>query len=183
MFFFKYYKKELANKKSSAQVYHMLVYVLVYLVKHAFLSEIQKVGWQTLQARRKISDLAMFYKIQYGFVNISFPKTVALSYTATRQNHEHKYMAIQANTQVYKNSVFERTVPVWNSLPVTADKAANVAQFQAAFLPVVANISSTNQMFLTCTCTVFILAPKLYIHKMHIRARCVNCCYRIVILL
>ena len=82
----------------------------------------------------------MFYKIQHGFVNIGFPTAVAPSYTATRQNHEHKYMAIQANTQVYKNSYFVRTVPVWNSLPVTAVKAANVAQFQAACLPVVANL-------------------------------------------
>ena len=103
-------------------------------------SMILKVGWQTLQARRRLSDLAMFYKIQHGFVNISFPTAVAPSYTATRQNHEHKYMAIQANTQVYKNSYFVRTVPVWNSLPATAVKAANVAQFQAACLPVVANL-------------------------------------------
>ena len=57
---------------------------------------------------------------------------------ATRQNHNHKYMTIQANTQVYRNSYFVRTVPVWNALPATAVEAASAAQFQAACLPVVA---------------------------------------------
>ena len=85
-----------------------------------FRSMMQKVGWQTLQARRKLRDLVMFCKMQHGFVNIGFPTAVTPSYMTMRQNHDHTYMRIHTNTQVYRNSYFVRTVPVWNALPATA---------------------------------------------------------------
>ena len=81
----------------------------------------------------------MFYKIQHEH---RFPYTctaVTPSYMAMRQNHDQKYMTIQANTQVYKNLYLVRTVSVWNALPATAVEAANAVEFQATCLPVVTN--------------------------------------------
>ena len=68
--------------------------------------------WQTLQHRRAIYDLALFYKIQHNLVNITFPVTVKPS-----PRHNNRYIHIQAlHSDAYKYHFYVRTVRLWNLL-------------------------------------------------------------------
>lgn len=86
-----------------------------------------KLQWQSLQHRRAISDLAMFYKIRNQLVNIEFPSTIREHYLKIG-----KYQHIQANhSEVYKYSFFCRSVRLWNQLPPEVAGSRSIDGFRS----------------------------------------------------
>ena len=82
--------------------------------------------WHSLQHRRAIRDLQLFFKIKNELVNIPFPHTVTLS---TR--NPNKFITIQAlHSEVYKYQFFPRTIRLWNSLPLTVTSAPTLEAFR-----------------------------------------------------
>ena len=69
--------------------------------------------WSTLQNRRALYDLVVFYKIINQLINIAFPHTV--------QNYPHnlnRYLHIHAlHSNAFKYHFYVRTVRWWNLLP------------------------------------------------------------------
>jgi hypothetical protein len=91
---------------------------------------VTRLKWDTLQKRRQLADLAMFYKIENGIVRIPFPPAVAaIPVPSTRQNHLLTKLIPHATINAYKYSFFIRTIPIWNRLPAGAVTAETVDQF------------------------------------------------------
>ena len=74
-------------------------------------------NWQSLEERRIINDLTMFYNINSNFVNISFPAEISLGFQGTRRSHDCKFMPLSASVNAYKYSFFPRSNPglEWSS--------------------------------------------------------------------
>ena len=69
----------------------------------------------TLQDRRYISDIILFFKIKHSLVNVSLPIIVQSSAL-----HANKFRHIQAlHSDAYKYSFFVRSVPYWNLVPAS----------------------------------------------------------------
>ena len=59
-------------------------------------------NWQSLEERRIINDLTMFYKINSNFANISFPAEISLGFEGTRRSHGYKFMPLSSSVNAYK---------------------------------------------------------------------------------
>ena len=92
--------------------------------------------WPLLKTRRDLRDLEMFYKIETGLMNMSFPQELAWGYSRTR-GHQRKYRQIGGSVNAYKHSFFVRTVPMWNTLPAAAVQTDMIAAFKVATSTVV----------------------------------------------
>ena len=75
---------------------------------------IQSLGWESLQHRRYINRLTMFFKIQNGFLDIS-PDFVQLNDQLTRGSKHLRQLP--ATNDAYKFSLYPRTISHWNRLP------------------------------------------------------------------
>ena len=85
-----------------------------------------KLRWQSLQHRRAISDICMFYKIRNNIVTIEFPPTVKQHY-----RDAFKYQSIQANhSEAYKNGFYPRSVRLWNQLPIVLRESLTIESFR-----------------------------------------------------
>ena len=69
--------------------------------------------WQSMQHRRSLSDLNLFFKIRHNIVNINYPPSVHPN--LRKLNY---YQQIQANNaDAYKFSFYPRVIRLWNQLP------------------------------------------------------------------
>ena len=77
-------------------------------------------GWRSLENRRYDSRLAMFYKIQYGFVAVPMPSYFERPKEITRHslNNPLSFRQVYASADYYRFSFFPMTVVLWNRLPV-----------------------------------------------------------------
>ena len=83
---------------------------------------IQRLGWRSLEDRRRDARLTTLYKIDHELVAIS--KTDRLDRPTRRlwQSHDNAYQVPHCRIDVRKMSFFPRTVRDWNALP--PDKAS-----------------------------------------------------------
>ena len=88
-------------------------------------------GWSSLQSRRTVHDLTLFYKTNSGEVIIPFPPELVPTERRTRASQQHQLTFIHpwAAVDSYKYSFFVRTVPYWNSLPPTVVNANSLKSF------------------------------------------------------
>ena len=89
---------------------------------------------QSLEERRIINDLTMFYKINSSFVNIFFPAEISLGFRGTRRSHDYKFMPLSASVIAYKYWSSFRTIAVWNGLPFSAVHASSVNFVKASIV-------------------------------------------------
>ena len=70
-------------------------------------------NWPSLQSRRRICDLGMFYTIHRGQVNISLPYdlTSVPAYGRTRASYDSKIRFPSSSVDAYKHSFYVRTIP------------------------------------------------------------------------
>ena len=82
---------------------------------------IAHLGWQSLQHRRVVNDMSMFYNINFHHLNIDFPPDIKEKHFnyATRAIDRHCFQLDHSISAVdsHKFSSYIRYVPVWNSLP------------------------------------------------------------------
>ena len=100
-------------------------------------------NWPSLDERCIITDLTMFYKINFNVVNIhvSFSAEINLGFQGTRRSHDYKFMPLSSSVSAYKYSFFPRTIPAWNGLPFSVIHASSVNHFKASIL----YLTSSNQ--------------------------------------
>jgi ribonuclease P/MRP protein subunit RPP40 len=86
---------------------------------------------ETLELRRLRQDLVLTYEILTGLtdVNVADFFTVANSSHCTR-GHCYKLQANHSRVDVRKFFFAERVVPIWNSLPATAEDFASLQTFR-----------------------------------------------------
>ncbi|KAK2552832.1 Leucine-rich repeat-containing protein 72 [Acropora cervicornis] len=88
-------------------------------------------NWPSLQSRRRICDLGMFYKIHRGQVNFSIPYelTSVPAYGRTRKSHDFKIRLPFSSVDAYKHSFNVRSIPAWNALPADVVGSASHPEF------------------------------------------------------
>ena len=94
---------------------------------------LDELEWPSLEARREQSSETFFYKIHSGKVSLDKDKylTPAPNLRRTRASHESKYTRYLAYSEAVKNSLFPRTIPVWNSLPSSVVSSKTPEEFKA----------------------------------------------------
>ena len=76
----------------------------------------QKLGWQSLEQRRKLARLALMYKITMGKAavgNLEILQKNSRARAANSCNYNH----LRTNTAQHIKSFFPRTIPEWNKIP------------------------------------------------------------------
>ena len=94
-------------------------------------SMLTDLNWSSLQLRRSICDIGMFYQIHRGHVNVSLPHELISvpTYSRTRASHEFKLSLPSSSVNAYKYSFYVRTIPAWNALPPDVIKSGSYSEF------------------------------------------------------
>jgi len=90
---------------------------------------LERLKWQTLETRRKIARLTMFFKISNGLVNISNLNLTAPT-RRSRHHHSKTFQVPSSRTDYRKFSYFPRTIPDWNGLPEAIVSAPSLGCFK-----------------------------------------------------
>ena len=88
---------------------------------------LSKLILRTLQKRRQISSLTMFYKIKHNLVNIQFPSNIQPSLRS-------RYTIPRSRINAHKYSFFPRTTKLWNNLPPDICNSPDLGSFRAGLL-------------------------------------------------
>ena len=89
---------------------------------------VKSLEWHTLQERRLVRRLSIFYQVLHGNTAVQLPNYV------TQQNrprpHPFQYSSIQASKLCYTDSFWPRTILSWNPLPLDIVSAKSVDHFK-----------------------------------------------------
>ena len=91
---------------------------------------ITSLDWESLESRRKKADLLMLYKVKNNLVSIPSQYHPLETNRATRCNHNQKLCHIRASTDLYKCSLFPRTVPLWNQQSANLIEQESIDDFK-----------------------------------------------------
>ena len=98
---------------------------------------IETLGRRSLEQRRAIADLCLFYKIVHGLVAVPLPRFIQLNTRISRYCHSMTFRQPHTTTDCYlKVFIFPVAVVQWNALPESvvccqALKLSASATFQA----------------------------------------------------
>lgn len=90
--------------------------------------------WPTLQQRRKISRLTMFYRSIRHEVAVDVPDYITRVERPQRNRHSQCYIPLQCRTRTYQNSFFPKTIMDWNELPVDTVSQESSSLFKTALV-------------------------------------------------
>ena len=91
------------------------------------LSQLQ---WATLEQRRYITRLSIFYKILYDHdFPVQIPPYFLTTQYPTRQYHTNHFILPSGNTTQYQLSYFPRTIKDWNTLPLATIESPSLTTF------------------------------------------------------
>ena len=91
---------------------------------------LQDLNWPSLQQRREMLRLVLFYKIHHNLVVFDSSPYITPALRATRNTHQQGYQIPTSSTEYHRNSFFPRTVKVWNSLPPDIISAPSAEAFR-----------------------------------------------------
>ena len=92
---------------------------------------LQTLQWRSLQERRLVARLTMFYKAVEGKAACHIPDEFLTTTPNTRASHDRQYEFPHSRLDAYKYSFFPRTIRVWNILPHGLVHAADTDSFKA----------------------------------------------------
>ena len=85
--------------------------------------------WQSLQEHWKIARLSLLYKALYDHIALQVPPYYTLSHSNTRGNHQFSFVHPSTRTNVYKYSLYLKTIIHWNNLSPDMASAQSPAEF------------------------------------------------------
>jgi hypothetical protein len=91
---------------------------------------LQNLGWQTLENRRKMARLTLFYKSINGEAAVNIPPYLTKPTTRTRQYHSQRFSRLSTSTDTYKYSFNPRTISDWNNIPPEVILSPSVDSFR-----------------------------------------------------
>ena len=92
---------------------------------------LEDLGWHTLEQRRNMNRLSLFYKISSGETSVNVPEMRLHTDHRTRTSHAYKYYSISATKNIFFHSFFPRTVRSWNKLPAEIAEAKSLSHFNS----------------------------------------------------
>ncbi|KAI8483700.1 hypothetical protein Bbelb_384920 [Branchiostoma belcheri] len=92
---------------------------------------LHKLGWQTLESRRRNARLATLYKITNNVISVPHAsRVVPAARCSRRTNHALKLQTIASKNNYYRLSFFPRTIKEWNELEPGVAEAGSLTQFK-----------------------------------------------------
>ena len=92
---------------------------------------LNQLQWESLEHRRKVACLVMFYKIQHSIVAIQMPSVVSIP-ERPRPGHPHQFQVPFCSTEAYRQSFFPKCIRLWNALPVSIAYQSSLPLFKTA---------------------------------------------------
>jgi hypothetical protein len=86
----------------------------------------------TLQQRRQLSRLTIFYKAVNNEVAVELPDYLLISVRETRSYHHTLFTRISTRKNTYKYSYIPRTTSEWNDLPPDINDQSTIQSFKTA---------------------------------------------------
>ena len=93
---------------------------------------LNQLNWQTLEERRSVARLCLFYKIVNGLVAVPIPDYIQPSHRISRYCHSMTFRQIHTGKDYYKYSFFPLAVVQWNALPANVVVSPSLEMFKAA---------------------------------------------------
>ena len=100
-------------------------------------SMLTSLKWTSLQERRRHVRLTMMHKVLHQTVAVPKDPLLKLSSQRTRSNHYLKLDHLAANTTMYKQSFFPRTIPEWNALPQSVVDSETADAFKCQLIKLI----------------------------------------------
>ncbi|XP_032223431.2 uncharacterized protein LOC116604739 [Nematostella vectensis] len=100
---------------------------------------VKSLNWDSLEVRRQLAQLCLFYKIRNNLVNIALPQQFQPNLRPSRTNSS-KYNQIQSNVLSHSYSFFPRTIRTWNLLPSEVIESSSIDSFKSSALPVLRSL-------------------------------------------
>ena len=91
-----------------------------------------QLNWQTLEERRSVARLCLFYKIVNGLVAVPLPDYMQPTHRISRYCHSMTFRQIHTGKDYYKYSFFPLAIVQWNALPANVAVAPSLEIFKAA---------------------------------------------------
>ena len=91
---------------------------------------LNQLEWKTLEDRRRISRLAMMYKLANGMVRVDTENILIPPDRLSRNINVNGFKTPSCRTEVRKESFYPRTIKEWNSLPHTTTSAGSLDSFK-----------------------------------------------------
>ena len=91
-----------------------------------------QLNWQTLEERRSVARLCLFYKIVNGLVAVPLPDYMQPTHRISRYCHSMTFCQIHTGKDYYKYSFFPLAIVQWNALPANVAVAPSLEIFKAA---------------------------------------------------
>ena len=94
---------------------------------------LNQLHWNT-QVRREAHRLICFYKMIDNQLDIDYQSHIETKPDRRRRGHSNQFVIPAANTDVYTNSYFPRTLRTWNNLQQTTIDQTSPHSFKAAVI-------------------------------------------------
>ena len=91
-----------------------------------------QLNMQTLEKRRSVARLCLFYKIVHCLVAIPIPDYIQPNHRISRYCHSMTFRQIHTGKDCYKYSFFPLAVVQWNALPASVAASPSLEVFKAA---------------------------------------------------
>ena len=95
-------------------------------------SMMNELGWKPLAHRRREQRLILLFKIINDLVAIPATDHIAFNTRPPRSRHNKQIKVIAADSEIYRNSFFPRTIKDWNLLPESAVNSDTVNSFKSS---------------------------------------------------
>ena len=91
---------------------------------------IKDLGWATLETRRRQFRLTLVYKLTHGLIDIDSRKyLIHHPESRTKGSHQFKFRVPYASKDIFKISLFPRTIADWNCLPEAIFSSTSLEMF------------------------------------------------------
>ena len=93
---------------------------------------LSQLNWQTIEERRSVARLCLFYKIVNGLMAVPLPEYIQPTHRIFRYCHSMTFRQIHTGKDRYKYSFFPLAVVQWNALPANVVVSPSLEVFKAA---------------------------------------------------
>jgi len=100
-----------------------------------YADRLKSLGIYTLEFRRLVADLVLFYKLIHGLVHLEIPNCFTETVNSITRGHSMRVRVAHCKTEVRSNYFGIKTAKIWNALPATVVEAPSVHCFKHSLTP------------------------------------------------
>ena len=104
---------------------------------------VNQLGWASLESRRLLAQVSLFYKIKNNLIDLEFPSSIQ---PAPRSMIQHAMLQPYSSVLAHSYSPFVRTGGVWNKLSTQTVQAKNITSFKSLAMSDIQNMKTPNHL-------------------------------------